>query len=574
MGLFDETVDPDEGVTLTPNPALTPLSPADLGVPPALLGGAMPPPFAGPRPLPPGMPTPPQAPPQPGALQHILSAAILGLAAGLGPGRGNGIAQGLMLGQQANANQRQQTFRDAQAQYHEQQQEALRQQQMADREAQLAAAAQQKREQNLQQALTSIRTDVKTVPDKATYDQRMEGYANLLRGSGYRIDANWLRQAIPFMAPNQKAKAQEAVAAFFKNPINAEQIKQNPDAAMRGSILFDANGDGVPELTPIARLMDLAEMSVLKDDAGKPLTLTPSITGDTIQIALKAKLQKFRAENHREPDPKEMDALVTEARTPVKAPRDPLSEALAQSLLDDRQAKAKNAASGGLTDDAIDYAATQYRVTGVMPALGMGSAGARTSIINRTAEQAKALGQTPAAAIQQQAAYKADASALTQMRRMSSSAEAFETKALAQADIVDGLSKKVDRTQYPFINDGLLAAKARIKGDANTQMLYNALATFTTEYAKIMEGSTGSAAGSSEGARAGAAKLISAGLNKGTLSQTLDLMRKEMRLTINGYGATIDHITQRMGGASPSAVAPASAAEWVDVGGGVLVRKK
>lgn len=208
------------------------------------------------------------------------------------------------------------------------------------------------------------------------------------------------------------------------------------------------------------------------------------------------------------------------------------------------------AAANALDPDGIEYAATQYRVTGQMPPLGMGNGQARAAIINTAAKQAKGLGQSPAASIQKQAAYKADGKSLDRMRVMSSSAEAFETKALAQADIVDGLSQKVGRTNYPILNGALLAGKAQIGGDTDTQLLYNALTTFTTEYAKIMEGSTGSVAASSESARAAAAKLVSAGLSKGTLAQTIDLMRREMRLTIQGYGATIDHITQRMGGGS------------------------
>lgn len=319
MGMFDENVD-EQGVSLTPSPVLDPLSAPNLGVPPALLQGALPPQMAPQRPQAP-MPTAPQAPAQPGNLQHIISMALLGLAAGLGPRHaGGGIASGLMAGQQANADQRQQEFKDQQAQFQQQQVESLRVQQLQDREAQIAAAAQQQREKNLQGALMTIQADVKKLPDKATYDQRIEGYANLLRGSGYRLDANWLRQAVPYIAPDKKAQAQEAVAAFFKNPLNAQQMKDNPESVSGGSIMFDANDDGVKELTPIRKLMDMAGMSLISDDKGQPLALSPSMQGENMQIALRAKLSVFRAENHREPNPKEMDALVTEARTPVKDP--------------------------------------------------------------------------------------------------------------------------------------------------------------------------------------------------------------------------------------------------------------
>jgi len=320
MGQFDQSVD-EQGVNLTPAPGLDPLSAQNLGVPPALIQGAMPQAPMGPAMAPPMLPQAPQAPAQPGNVQHLISMALLGLAAGLGSRHGGGgVANGLMAGQQANQDQRQQQFHDQQVQFQQAQQEAIRQQQMRDREQQIAAAAQQQREKNLQGALMTIQADVKKLPDKATYDQRIEGYANLLRGSGYRLDANWLRQAVPYIAPDKKAQAQEAVAAFFKNPLNAQQLKDNPQAVANGSILFDANGDGVKELTPLRKLMDLAEMSMISDDHGQPLTLAPSISGDNMQVALKTKLNLFRSENHREPNPKEMDQLVTEARTPVKDP--------------------------------------------------------------------------------------------------------------------------------------------------------------------------------------------------------------------------------------------------------------
>jgi hypothetical protein len=176
-------------------------------------------------------------------------------------------------------------------------------------------------------------------------------------------------------------------------------------------------------------------------------------------------------------------------------------------------------------------------VTGAMPSLGNGNGQIKAAIINAAAKQTKALSQSPAVAIQKQAARKADGAALTAMTKASAAAESFETKAIAQADIVRGLSNKVSRTQFPIINGALLAGQRDIAGDANTQLLFNALTTFTSEYAKIVEGSTGSAAGSSDAARRAAASLISASLNKGTLAQTLDLMQKEMRLTVQGYGA-------------------------------------
>lgn len=210
------------------------------------------------------------------------------------------------------------------------------------------------------------------------------------------------------------------------------------------------------------------------------------------------------------------------------------------------------AAGGGLDEGGLDYAATQYRITGKMPALGMGKDQDRKKIINLAAQQAKELKQTPAIAIQRQAAFKADGAALTKMTQMSSAAEAYESKALAQADIVSELSDKVNRSKWPVVNAAYLAGKTEILGDKDASMLLNAITTFTSEYSKILEGATGSAAGSSDSARAAAAKLLSAKMGKGTVEGVLTLMKREMRNTVLGYDVVKQHITDRMGGTVPA----------------------
>ena len=181
-----------------------------------------------------------------------------------------------------------------------------------------------------------------------------------------------------------------------------------------------------------------------------------------------------------------------------------------------------------LSEEGRDFAATQYRVTGVMPALGMGGGPERRQIINRAAAQARALDLTPAAAIQKQAAYKADASALTQIRKVSSAAESFETKALAQADLIDSLSEKVTRADWPLVNRFVLSGEIAT-GNTPAQLLANAILGFQSEYGKILDGSTGSVAAVSEGTARRAQQMISTALSKGTLKATVAQMRWEDR---------------------------------------------
>jgi len=218
----------------------------------------------------------------------------------------------------------------------------------------------------------------------------------------------------------------------------------------------------------------------------------------------------------------------------------------------ERRPVAGAATSQALTEDGVEYAATQYRLTGKMPSLGNGAGDVKAKIISQAAAQSKALGQSPAASIQRQAAFQADSKALAKMRTMSSSAEAFENKALQQAEIVRELSTKVPRTQWPLVNQAIIAGKIDLLGDKNAQLLANAITTYTAEYAKIIEGSTGSAGGSSDAARRAAERLLNPTYNKGTIAGSLDLMNREMRLTVQGYDSVIDHITDRMSGV-PSA---------------------
>lgn len=308
MGMFDKSDDPLGGAQLTPSPMLDPL-----GVSPQMLDQALPPGPPPQAPLP--RPVPPSAPAQPGAMQNILQMALLGLSAGLGPHNalGRGIAGGVGQTQHEGEALRQVQFHNQQTQYQQQQQEFLRQDQMAQQQARYEAQQQAQRQQAFQQALTSIRNEVKTLPDKATYDKRIEGFAGILQGSGYRLDANWLRQAVPYIAPSGKQKAEAALKAFFANPLTVQQLKDDPNAVANGSMQIDLNDDGVAEVVPIRKVMEAAGQSMLADDQGNPLALAPGTQGDMKHVALQQMIAQFRAENRRAPDAKEMLKLVADA---------------------------------------------------------------------------------------------------------------------------------------------------------------------------------------------------------------------------------------------------------------------
>jgi hypothetical protein len=208
-----------------------------------------------------------------------------------------------------------------------------------------------------------------------------------------------------------------------------------------------------------------------------------------------------------------------------------------------------------MSPDALDIAAADYRLKGKLPPRF--DENDRKRIMNEAGVQAKLLGQNGAAVIQRQFGEKADATSLNKVTTARDFAKSFENKALAQIPMIEELSKRVPRTQFPFINKALVEGQAEILGSSDAKQLYNAISTFTNEYAKIIEGATGSAAGSSDSARKASNRLVEAAMSKGTMTDVLRLMQREMRATNAGFDAVIADITERMGGTSaPSTQSP------------------
>lgn len=512
-------------------------------LPSVAVQGPMPVPSA---PMPaPVQPTPvPQAAPQG---HHFDIAQLLGpmlvLGAGLAgnPAAAAGAAHGYVQAQEAQRenDRRQQALQ-------------MEQQRMADEQARIAIAAEQDRQRNIQTLILDAQKAAPTAKTKADYDTMFATFDAL--GSQYGLRPNVLRQLVPYRAPNAGEVMYATLDKLFKNPANQEAIKSG--AILTSKLNIDTDGDGKPD-RPVSVSDAIKESGypIFTDPETNQPMLVPKKEFDPAKLdapTLAEYLQRkgaFRADKGREPTEQESLALVGQADKAVKTRNrqivvnNPLSPVSGTGGVG-------GPVSGetGLTSEGLEYAATQYRLTGQMPALGMGKNPDRSRIINAAASQAKALSQTPAAAIQKQFAMRADSKALDTITKLSSTAQASESKASAQAEIIRGLSAQVPRSQYPILNQAILSGKANILGDPATVQLYNAITTFANEYGKIIEGSTASAQGSSDAARRAASSLINARMNGRTVDAVLNLMQREMQLTLMGYDATQKAITEKMGG--------------------------
>ena len=219
--------------------------------------------------------------------------------------------------------------------------------------------------------------------------------------------------------------------------------------------------------------------------------------------------------------------------------------------------------AGGLSQEALDLAAQKYLQTGQMTTLGYGKSAAtqRAAILNRAAELERQNGGNSADLPTQQAAFHASSQALGQLEKQKNMAMAFEGTTVRNLDIVQNMSNKVDRTGSPILNKYALYLKGQVAGDADTQLLKNSVISAANEYAKVISGSTGSAA-ATDASRREAEELLNASFSKGTTTKVIAQMKQEMENRRKGFDDQLGQLRQQMRG-NPARPKPAKPGETI-----------
>jgi hypothetical protein len=208
-----------------------------------------------------------------------------------------------------------------------------------------------------------------------------------------------------------------------------------------------------------------------------------------------------------------------------------------------------------LSPDAIENAAENYRITGQLPAMGMGGLAEKAKILNRAAEQAKENGTTPEALSLGMMAGKANTAALTQVTKQEQMIGSFEKNANANADLALSLGKSVDRTGVPIITRWVQAGQKAIAGDTDVSKFHAATETFINEYAKIMSGSMGNTA-VSDAARTHAHSMLSTAMTQDQYEGVINTLKKEMGNRMNGFAAQKQELLNSMKKFPQAPVAP------------------
>ncbi len=193
--------------------------------------------------------------------------------------------------------------------------------------------------------------------------------------------------------------------------------------------------------------------------------------------------------------------------------------------------------TGQLAPEAADAAAGRYLLDGTLPTnLGRGTQGATntTRILNRAAEIAAQRGDTPEAQRISQLAAKASTAALTDLSKRQAQVGAFERTFSRNADLVESISAKVDRTGVPIVNKWIQAGKRAVMGDPDIVAFDAAIKGAANEYTKIVSGAMGNTA-LAEGEIKKIENLLSAAQTPEQVRNVLNTMRIETQNRMKGF---------------------------------------
>jgi hypothetical protein len=224
-----------------------------------------------------------------------------------------------------------------------------------------------------------------------------------------------------------------------------------------------------------------------------------------------------------------------------------------------------------LSPAGLDAAALNYAKTGTLPAMGMSkaSSGVRSKIINRAAELYPGLDVAA-----NKGEFGADAASLKKLTELRNSVGAFEKTANANLDRFIATAGKVADSGSPLINQPYRAVKRRLIGDQDVAAFEAARIAAQNEIARVLN--TANLSGQlTDSARHEMQTALSPDATLGQIVATAKILKADMQSRRESYDSQIAELSGRMKnnpGQTPAA--PDTGGAWMDVGGGIQIRKK
>lgn len=206
--------------------------------------------------------------------------------------------------------------------------------------------------------------------------------------------------------------------------------------------------------------------------------------------------------------------------------------------------------ASSLTPETKDMLVDKYLKTGQLDAdISARNPGLRNEILNAAAAKLKASGSTPDLA-GAKASYKSDQSSLSNIQKQRDQVVAFESTALKNLGVFEGLAKDLVDTGSPLLNKPIRYLAAQAAGSPGQAAANAALQTVIPEFAKINSGQMGQGA-LSDSSRHEIANILPESATLGQIlaigkvlrqdasnrHQSLDQQLSEIKGRISGKGA-------------------------------------
>lgn len=320
--------------------------------------------------------------------------------------------------------------------------------------------------------------------------------------------------------------------------------------------------------------------SFTRDAFGRPIDVN---TGAPYQIKGIVSAVPKAAESNR-PLPAPLSATITNQDGSTKQgsvyryPDGRIVDADTNAILDPN--KVAIAKSEPLVGEGLDIPATQYLLTGQLPALGYGASD-RTRIINRAGQMASDFGLSPAQVMGMRAAEKSDVAAALNLGKLRANVSNFEQTAQRESELTLALAENgigaesvqnrlkdiesdpnappelksligvkgspgVAQTGVPVFNRWVQAGRTNIAGDPNVTAFNAALTSFKNEYARIMSAPGATGGMTSDTARAEADSLVNKAQTLEGLRGAIGTMQIGMKNRINSINNEFDATRSRI----------------------------
>lgn len=183
---------------------------------------------------------------------------------------------------------------------------------------------------------------------------------------------------------------------------------------------------------------------------------------------------------------------------------------------------------------------------------GSGSGAAIGRIMNGAVAQAqasimKAYGLTPADLPAIAAIAGGTTTALESAIPQQSTIQQYISKTSANLTTLQGAIANYSGGQSPIVNEALQALQKNVTGNPQYAALNTALVPFLSEYAKVMQGSTGSVSGATVNSQQEAAGLLQTQMNSGSFQAAISVMLSDMAGQVNSKNAQVMELTQNLG---------------------------